>query len=76
LDARHIEACEERLELLRRTEELQRRLVAGTEGQLGDLEEYQLALERFYNPAPGHTLTEDAGEPESPAERPWWRFWG
>jgi DNA-binding PadR family transcriptional regulator len=59
--ARHIEVREERLELLRRTEELQSRLVAGTEGRLGDLEEYQRALERLYKSAPGHTLTEDAG---------------
>jgi hypothetical protein len=75
--ARHIEAREERLELLRRTEELQSRLVAGTEGRLGDLEEYQRALEKLYKPAAGHTLTEDAGGQETPSDRPeersWWR---
>src|SRR5215208_2512790 len=75
--ARHIEAREERLELIRRTEELQSRLVAGTEGRLGDLEEYQRALEKLYKPAAGHTLTEDAGGQETPSDRPeersWWR---
>jgi hypothetical protein len=73
--ARHIEVREERLELLRRTEELQSRLVAGTEGRLGDLEEYQRALERLYKPAPVHTLTEDGEGQETATERPWWQRW-
>jgi hypothetical protein len=43
---------EKYLELLRRTEELQERLVATTERRLRDLEEYQQALARLYGPGP------------------------
>jgi hypothetical protein len=68
--ARHIEAREERLELIRRTEELQSRLVAGTEGRLGGLEEYQRALERLYKPAPVHTLPRTAKARRRPQSAP------